>query len=798
MLFDDSEQLEVRHVISLTHYDIDIYAGGDPIPEGELWIKRNCIRLAQRDTENLTDTKSFFLFSDNCSEKEDFYHAIVQSQKCHAEAGSNLPSPLKFRTPDLVKLVQQLHASEENLHTRWINALIGRLFLALYKTQDIENLIWTKITKKIARVPKPALISGVNVHKIDMGNLPPLITNPKLKELTVDGDLTIEADVTYKGNFRLEVSAVARIELGSRIKAREVNLVLATILKRLEGRILVRIKPPPSNRIWVTFETAPKMEFSLEPIVSSRQITYGVILRAIENRIREVVVETLVFPNWDDVPFSDTTPQEFRGGIWETTGSNAHLQDIELNSMTKDSWSTEPEPDPEASLDVSDSIQADDATKSMPTLRRAYADDEKARGPVQTKPDATESIGASSATDIRSNAKPRAMRSGSFSHAASPIVDVKPVNALALTPSNDEQKRNHDAASTMRNTIIRSPPTSPGQLSLGSPQQSETTLPMDIEFSPAAMAIDKSGNSPDPSPPNKEPTLWSQSTFPDHESSRPSSNHSQASSHLSKRTTNSLGRQPMLNNSFNAATAAARKWLGSRQTLGSPSKFNNDASDSKTPSTCAGQDDRGSSLSIGKSTSSPSSPANPVTKSENSHRLGPIGRGQPLPPPGTPLPPPSQPGKRSTWSVPTTSAFASLTRRKTLSTKLSTQLLNASVNDQHVAAGATDMKTGNIGQDNGEKQGRSKSSSTSSLSSTPPLETPPPLPKRRQRLSEPTPSNSHVDKEEVLVVEAPDQELSRPTSPAELDENEDVPQLQDLKENEGSFTQTTELDQGVG
>jgi hypothetical protein len=52
--------------------------------------------------------------------------------------------------------------------------------------------------------------------------------------------LTVEADVTYKGNFRIDISAVARIELGSRFKPREVTFVLATILRGLEGHVLSR------------------------------------------------------------------------------------------------------------------------------------------------------------------------------------------------------------------------------------------------------------------------------------------------------------------------------------------------------------------------------------------------------------------------------------------------------------------------------------------------------------------------------------------------------------------------------
>jgi hypothetical protein len=82
MLYDDSEQ-RVRHVISLAHHDVSIYAGGDTIPEGELWIKRNAICLMRkRNVGDITSTsKPFYLFSENCSEKEDFYFALLQNQE---------------------------------------------------------------------------------------------------------------------------------------------------------------------------------------------------------------------------------------------------------------------------------------------------------------------------------------------------------------------------------------------------------------------------------------------------------------------------------------------------------------------------------------------------------------------------------------------------------------------------------------------------------------------------------------------------------------------------------------------
>ena len=309
MLFDSSEQLEVRHVIALAHYDLDVFGGGQEIPEGELWIKRNCIRLTRkRSVPDITSTSMpFYLFSENCSDKEDFWHALLHNQESKLEGSVDLPKSQLFDTEDMIKLIRQIHLSEENSQTRCLNALIGRVFLSLYKTSHIENFVRMKITKKMARAAKPVFVKSLGLEKIEMGSSAPSFSNLKLKEMTVDGTLTIEADMRYTGNFKLVIAAMARIELGSRFKPREVNLLLAGIFKKVEGHVLLRIKPPPSNRIWMSFETIPKIEMSIEPVVSSRQITYGVILRAIESRVREVIADTIVLPNWDDIPFYEYT-----------------------------------------------------------------------------------------------------------------------------------------------------------------------------------------------------------------------------------------------------------------------------------------------------------------------------------------------------------------------------------------------------------------------------------------------------------------------------------------------------------
>lgn len=340
MLFDDDEQLEVRHVISLAHHNVSLYSGGDDTPEGELFIKRNAICLSRRTTSvDLTPdsqlSKPFFLFSENCSAKEDFYFALLRNQEQTYSTEARAPAPLAFEVKHIINLVQRLHSSEEHMQSRWLNAMIGRIFLGLYRTTDIEAFIREKLNKKISRVKRPAFLSNIEIRKIDTGDAAPFFTNLRHRDLTVEGECSMEADVRYTGNFRIEVAAVARLDLGGRLKAREVNLVLSVALRKLEGHVLFKIKAPPSNRVWFSFSQMPKMETTIEPIVSSRQITYTVILRQIEARIKEVIAETLVLPFWDDTPFFNTEHKKWRGGIF--AGDDAVKQSAEYQEALAES-----------------------------------------------------------------------------------------------------------------------------------------------------------------------------------------------------------------------------------------------------------------------------------------------------------------------------------------------------------------------------------------------------------------------------------------------------------------------------
>jgi len=636
MLYDDSEQLDPRHVIFLEHHEVGIYGGEETIPEGELFIKRNSIRLTRKANieEAGSTSKPFYFFSENCSEKEDFYFALLQNQEARSDAPDGPPRPQRYDVKHIITLVQKLHSSEEQLQTRWINGLIGRLFLALYKTEQIEDFIRKKITKKIARVKKPAFLSGIVLRKVDMGEGAPCITNPKLKDLTVDGDCCAEADFRYSGNFRLEIAATARIDLGTRFKAREVNLILAVVVKKLEGHALIKFKPPPSNRVWISFETMPDMDMTIEPIVSSRQITYNIILRAIESRIREVFAETLVLPHWDDSPFIDTSHQRYRGGIWAKSADTYHQTHTDVpdeaieDEAEADSTAINlaPAPSPKSK---------DESTTSLSSLPDSLDSGLKKRKGAGASTSLADGSSDKSTTAATQKA-PKFIRTRSFASAADPLVSMDHANiSEPSTKTGTNQRKYSDATSAMIAISHRSPPVSPTETPFGAlPDQEPNRIPtsktnsISSNSSKANSITERTTASTGPSslPPTPTSTdshsINSSSTPHSH---RPPSTRSSSTTHSlhppslppSTRAPPTSFEKRYSTASLGAATAAAKKW----------------------------------GWGVLSRTAELKPPNNPLS---NPDRPGtpdhPIGRGRPLPPPGQPLPFPDR--KSSQMALP--------------------------------------------------------------------------------------------------------------------------------------------------
>lgn len=344
-LYKNESLKDVKHVVVLSHLIVLVWPRD--LLDAQVFSKYSLIAILKKDwnrkrrllegnegnftISDVADPSSnlppppgtFFIYTDCNIDKEDWYFALIKASKTDSSSISRQLDPniqaktLHFETRHMVDLIQLLYSSEGQLHTKWFNAIIGRLFLSLLQTQTMKNYLIAKIEKKLNKMKMPGFLDKFQITKVDAGTGAPLISFPTLREINPEGDLLVSFNVHYYGKIAAQLATKVNINLGSRFKTREMDVLLLMKLEKLQGPMLIRIKPPPSGRIWYAFELQPIMDINVEPIISSRQLSYNIITNSIEKKLKEAVRTSLVLPNWDDFIFYNTESEVYRGGIWD-------------------------------------------------------------------------------------------------------------------------------------------------------------------------------------------------------------------------------------------------------------------------------------------------------------------------------------------------------------------------------------------------------------------------------------------------------------------------------------------------
>lgn len=306
--------------------------------EYQLFYRKYPICFIQREREEsvpemragaaLALPGALYFYARNSSEKEDIYFALLEGMRRSPdialpyERDPHYAAKLLLPTmEDNLALQSTVWDHDAPVKTRWINGLLGRIFLSIKDTAKVQTYLQHKFSYKLSRAASSAsaFVGEVTVSDVSCGSSVPFFTEIHLRQLATDGNLVIDGDMIYNGGFSLKISALLRIGISS-VKTVEIPVKLSLVLKSLRGRIVLRIKPPPSTRIWYSFDEMPTVDLQIDPVVGDTQLSYSFVQNYIKAKVMETLRETMVLPNMDDISFYDTAEEFYRGGIWDHRG----------------------------------------------------------------------------------------------------------------------------------------------------------------------------------------------------------------------------------------------------------------------------------------------------------------------------------------------------------------------------------------------------------------------------------------------------------------------------------------------
>ncbi|KAM3863562.1 testis-expressed protein 2-like [Diretmus argenteus] len=78
-------------------------------------------------------------------------------------------------------------------------------------------------------------------------------------------------------------------------------LMLSVEVLELSGTLAINIPPPPTDRIWYSFQVPPRLDFRVRPMLGEREVTFTHVTEWIERKLQCEFQKLFVMPNMDDL-----------------------------------------------------------------------------------------------------------------------------------------------------------------------------------------------------------------------------------------------------------------------------------------------------------------------------------------------------------------------------------------------------------------------------------------------------------------------------------------------------------------
>lgn len=163
-----------------------------------------------------TVTEEMYLFSPTGRGKEEWYYRIEKFLKprVHTHTVSDIEGIFNPHTSFphyMARLIGAKGEPSSQAQLTWVNALLGRLFWDVWKSEYWNTKVKNRIQNKISRMKLPSFIRYLKVTDIRLGNALPTIQ--RAHNLLQDNrGIWVDLDVDYAGGIMLTLETMVNLE----------------------------------------------------------------------------------------------------------------------------------------------------------------------------------------------------------------------------------------------------------------------------------------------------------------------------------------------------------------------------------------------------------------------------------------------------------------------------------------------------------------------------------------------------------------------------------------------------------
>jgi hypothetical protein len=187
-LYENESQSVCLDVLLLAQYHVELHP--PQVPDYERFLKDHPICLIPKTKADGV----LYIYATSGSEKEDWF--ILLTRACQKTSNGQYEEAMTSYIESMTKLVQTMkHTDPDYQSTAWLNALLGRAFVAVNANPNIKHWFIQKLNRHMNLETSPSILSEIFIQDVSFGNSLPVFKNPKLVDISVDGDMQVEMGI---------------------------------------------------------------------------------------------------------------------------------------------------------------------------------------------------------------------------------------------------------------------------------------------------------------------------------------------------------------------------------------------------------------------------------------------------------------------------------------------------------------------------------------------------------------------------------------------------------------------------